>query len=111
MFGKYQEPIEIFQEIHIDIIGPLTKSNGNVYCLTCIDRLTNLVEVIPVDTISVETIARVFYNNWITRFETVCIIVTIRRTQFSSDVFKNISRIYGIKLNHTQITINNAMIN
>ncbi|UYV85023.1 hypothetical protein LAZ67_X004325 [Cordylochernes scorpioides] len=37
--GKYQEVDERFSVVHIDLIGPLPPSNGNIYCLTCIDRI------------------------------------------------------------------------
>ena len=36
-FSEYQEPDTRFSVVHIDLIGPLPPSSGQVYCLTCID--------------------------------------------------------------------------
>ncbi|UYV67906.1 hypothetical protein LAZ67_5002464 [Cordylochernes scorpioides] len=67
-FGKYQEVDERFSVIHIDLIGPLPPSNGNIYCLTCIDRYISWMEVVPLPDMKSETVARAFYENWIVRF-------------------------------------------
>ncbi|UYV68177.1 K02A2.6-like, partial [Cordylochernes scorpioides] len=66
--GKYQEVDKRFSVVHIDLIGPLPPSNGNIYCLTCIDRYTSWMEVVPLPDMKSETVARAFYENWIVRF-------------------------------------------
>ncbi|XP_049857947.1 uncharacterized protein LOC126344010 [Schistocerca gregaria] len=37
-------------------------------CLTCIDHFTSWMEVIPLDDISAEKVARALYQHWIARF-------------------------------------------
>lgn len=100
-FGEFQLPSERFSDVHIDLIGPLPPSNGNIYCLTCIDRYSNWMEVIPLQNMLADTVARAFYSNWISRFGTPCRLVTDRGSQFGSEVFQTLSRICGIKLQHT----------
>ncbi|GFU37881.1 retrovirus-related Pol polyprotein from transposon opus [Nephila pilipes] len=41
--GEYEVPDARFSVIHIDLISPLPPSQGMTYCLTCIDRFSNLV--------------------------------------------------------------------
>ena len=40
VFGKFTEPTERFDHVHIDIVGPLPYTNGFRYLLTCVDRFT-----------------------------------------------------------------------
>ena len=37
VFGKFNEPTERFDHIHIDIVGPLPYADGFIYLLTCVD--------------------------------------------------------------------------
>ena len=40
VFGKFEEPTERFDHIHIHIVGPLPYADGFRYLLTCVDRFT-----------------------------------------------------------------------
>ncbi|GBM55290.1 Transposon Ty3-G Gag-Pol polyprotein [Araneus ventricosus] len=99
--GEFEVPSGRFCVVHIDLIGPLPPSRGNIYCLTCIDRFSNWMEAIPLDNISADTVARAFYSNWIARFGTPHKLITDRRTQFRSETLQTLSKICGIKLQHT----------
>ncbi|UYV81082.1 hypothetical protein LAZ67_19002721, partial [Cordylochernes scorpioides] len=99
--GKYQEVDERFSVVHIDLIGPLPPSNGNIYCLTCIDRYTSWMEVVPLPDMKSETVARAFYENWIVRFGAPHTVISDRGKQFTSQLFKDLTTLCGIKLRHS----------
>ncbi|UYV64301.1 hypothetical protein LAZ67_3000207 [Cordylochernes scorpioides] len=99
--GTFREPDERFSVIHIDLIGPLPPSNGKYYCLTCIDRYTSWMEVIPLENITSESVALAFYNNWVSRLRTPYTIVSDQGRQFTSQLFKDLAAICGTKLLHT----------
>ncbi|UYV63627.1 hypothetical protein LAZ67_2005063, partial [Cordylochernes scorpioides] len=99
--GKYQEVDERFSVVHIDLIGALPPSNGNIYCLTCIDRYTSWMEVVPLPDIKSETVARAFYENWIVRFGAPHTVISDRGKQFTSQLFKDLTTLCGIKLRHS----------
>ena len=42
VFGKFAEPTERFDQVHIDIVRPLPYSDGFRYLLTCVDQLHTL---------------------------------------------------------------------
>lgn len=45
------------------LIGLFPPSDGNMYCLTMIERFTNWVEVVPLSKMTAETIAKGFHNS------------------------------------------------
>ncbi|GFW25482.1 transposon Tf2-9 polyprotein [Trichonephila clavipes] len=99
--GTFQEVDGRFSVIHVEIIGPFPASEGKINCLTCIDRFTCWIEVIPLSNITTETVAREFYNHWISRFGMPYRVITDQGIQFRSELFKNIGVICGFKLSTT----------
>ncbi|UYV73826.1 K02A2.6-like, partial [Cordylochernes scorpioides] len=99
--GKYQEVDERFSVVHIDLFGPLPPSNGNIYCLTCIDMYTSWMEVVPLPDMKSETVARAFYENWIVRFGAPHTVISDQGKQFTSQLFRDLTTLCGIKLHHS----------
>lgn len=99
--GIYKEPDERFTTVNIDIVGPLPPSDGFLYCLTMIDRFTNWMEVVPMYDCTAETVAKNFYNQWVTRFGTPALIISDQGRQFESLLFKKLAEICGVKLQRT----------
>ncbi|GBM23552.1 hypothetical protein AVEN_196633-1 [Araneus ventricosus] len=59
------------------------------------------MESIPLDNISADTVARAFYSNWVKRFGKLRKLITDRGTQFRNKTLQTLSKICGIKLQHT----------
>ena len=101
VFGKFDEPTERFDHIHIDIVGPLPYADGFRYLLNCVDRFTRWPEAIPLVDIRAETIADAFFSGWIARFGTPATIITDRGAQFESKVWDDLCNQFGIVRNRT----------
>lgn len=98
---KFLKPDERFAYVHIDVVGPLPPSKGNVYILTCIDRFTRWIEAFPMPDQTAETVAQHFFAGWIARFGTPTILTTDQGRNFESSLFRSVSKILGIDVRHT----------
>ncbi|GBM65140.1 hypothetical protein AVEN_185782-1 [Araneus ventricosus] len=96
--STYKEVDDRFSVIYIDIIGSFPTSEGKTYCLTCIDRFTCWIEVISLANLMAETVAREFWDHWISRFGMPYRVITDQGSQFRSELFKNIGVICGFKV-------------
>ena len=83
--------------MHIDIVGPLPPSNGQMYLLTCVDRFTRWPVAIPIPDITAETIARAFITHWIAQFGVPSSVTTDRGRQFESSLYRALTNLLGCK--------------
>ena len=93
--GTFSQPDARFEQIHLDIVGPLPPCDNNIYVLTIIDRFTRWPEAIPVPDVTAETVCRSIFTNWISRFGCPSIITTDQGPQLRSALFAEFSRILG----------------
>ena len=63
--ATFNTPDVRFDPVHIDLVGPLTTSQGYTYLLTCVDRFTRWPEAIPISDNTADTVAQAFVNGWI----------------------------------------------
>ena len=101
VFGKFTEPTERFDHVHIDIVRPLPYANGFRYLLTCVDRFTRWPEAIPIVDIRAETVADAFFSGWIARYGTPANITTDRGAQFESKLWDDLCNQFGIIRNRS----------
>ena len=61
-----------FEEVHVDLIGPwkvmVAEQEIEVLALTCIEPVTNLVELIRINNKTAEHVAQQFENCWLSRY-------------------------------------------
>lgn len=102
---KNKKPMEItststeaFQKIALDIVGPLPLTeNGNKYILTLQDDLTKYSQAYPLLKHDAETIADCFVRNFICKFGTPEIVLTDQGADFTSNLIKEISKLFKFK--------------
>ena len=109
VFGKFDEPTERFDHIHIDIVGPISYADGLRYLLTCVDRFTRWPEAIPLVDIRAETVADAFFSGWIALFGTPATITTDRGAQFESKLWDGLCNQFGIVRAAQRATTPNRM--
>lgn len=86
----------------MDLVGPLKPSQGYHYLCTFIDRATRWIEAIPLRIVTAESVAKAFYNQWVSRYGTPLRITTDRGPQFTSDLFLELAKFIGAQ--HIQTT-------
>ena len=63
--SPFPVPDACFDNVHIDIVGPLPVSNNYSYLLTCIDRFTHWPAAIPISDMTASTVAQALVSGWV----------------------------------------------
>ena len=73
----------------LDLLGPFPKSRSrNKYVLSIVDQFTRWVELFPINNMEAITIAKVFVNEFVSRYGLSRQILTDQGRQFESVLFK-----------------------
>ena len=94
--SKITVPTKRFTHIHIDLVGPLPRSEDYSYLLTTIDRTTRLPEAIPINKKSTSECAKTLIRHWISRFGVPLDMTSDRGPQFTSVLWNDIADKLGI---------------
>jgi transposase InsO family protein len=95
-------PIIRFSHVHIDLVGPLPRSNeGFAYLFTAVDRSTRWAEAWPLRATTAADCAEAFVSGWVSRFGVPASLTSDRGVQFSSAVWAALMKQLGVKHNMT----------
>ena len=103
-------PIYTGERVAMDIIGPLPKTvRGNRYILTVVDHFTKHVEPYALADQGATTLARVFLNEFVSRYGVPYVLHTDQGANFESNLFKELCQMLNIKKTRTIRSTRNAM--
>ena len=81
----------------LDLLGPFPKSRSrNKYVLSIVDQFTRWVELFPINNMEAITIAKMFVNEFVSRYGLSRQILTDQGRQFESVLFKEICALMDI---------------
>ncbi|PNF18384.1 hypothetical protein B7P43_G12483 [Cryptotermes secundus] len=87
-----------WEKVYLDVVGPLpTTETGMKYILTCQDNLSKYFIVIPMQNQTADEVTDVFVKNIILSYGIPTEIVTDQGSNFMSDVFKRICKLFQIE--------------
>ena len=88
---------ESFERVGIDVIGPLPCTpRGNRYILTVGDHFTKHVEALALNDLEATTVARVFINEFVSRYGVSYVIHTDQGSNFEYNFFKELCKFFNI---------------
>ena len=100
-FKPYALPTARFQEITMDIVGPLPPPNGYKYLLTAIDRFTRFLNAVPMRDCTAQSVVEAFLYGYVACFGVPKVITTDRGAQFDSFLFAGLLQFFGCQRHRT----------
>ena len=98
---KFSVPERRFDHIHVDLVGPLSPSNGSNHLLTIVDRFSRWPEAVPLKDTTSMGCAQALVSHWISRFGIPMDISSDRGPQFTSQLWSAIAQLLGTRLHHS----------
>jgi hypothetical protein len=89
-------PHRRFSHLHVDLVGPLPRSEGFSYLFTVIDRTTRWPEAIPLAAVTAADCAAALLRGWIQRFGVPSTITSDRGPQFTSSLWAAMCKLLAI---------------
>ena len=85
------------ERVYLDLLGPFPeRRNKNKYVLPIVDQFTRWVELFPIRNVEAVTVAKVFVNEFVSRYRLSRQILTDHGAQFESLLFKEICELLDI---------------
>ena len=98
--GDFQVPNRRFQHLNIDIVT-LPESNGYTHLLTAVDRFSRWPIAVPIPDMTAESVIDAFTHGWVQHYGVPATLTTDRGTQFTSSLFAQFTKTWGIKCQTT----------
>ena len=102
--GQFNIPSGRFENLHVDLAGPLHSSNGCRYLLTVVERFSRWFTATLIKEITAEATIEAFVNGWIQYFGCPLSVVTNQGGQFTGYLWKNLMSVLGITGKHATTT-------
>lgn len=97
-------PYRPFDKVYMDIVGSLPVSvNGNKYILTFQDDLTRFFDCYAMPDAEANTVARIFYDESISKYKIPKVLITDNGTNFLSKICSKVCKFLGITVLHTTV--------
>ena len=94
--SEFEVPNKRFDHINMDLVT-LPESNGFKYLLTMVDRFTRWPVAVPLVDCTTQSVVDGFSFGWVQHFGVPHTITTDRGLQFTSDIFQQLAKIWGIR--------------
>ena len=94
--SEFEVPSQRFTHLNMDLVT-LNTSNGFSHLLTIVDRFTRWPVAIPIANITTETVADAFAHGWVATYGVPVAITTDRGSQFTSAIWTQLMKKWGIK--------------
>ena len=102
-YGKFEVPDQRFTHCHVDIVGPLPKSEGYKYLLTIIDRTTRHLSALPLVEPSAKECSQAFLLHYVAQYGLPSACTSDQGSNFVSSLFTEMQRNLGIDIKHTPV--------
>ena len=94
--GEFTVPNRRFLHLNVDLVK-MPESNGFRHLLTAVDRFSRWPIAIPIVDMTAETVLDAFTYGWVQHFGIPATITTDNGTQFTSALFSQLTKVWGIK--------------
>ena len=94
----FKVPDDRFEEVHVDVVGPLPQSEGMSYLFSMIDRKSRWYECIPMSVATSKSCAEAFVRGWLQRFGCPKRIICDNANTFTANLWSDLTRILGIQV-------------
>ena len=98
---QFELPDQHFQHIHVDIVGPLPKSEGQAYLFTIVNHFTHWPKAVPMSDSTAVSCTQALLHNWIMRFGIPDMVMLDRGAQFTGQLWHQLAQHFGFQCNHT----------
>ena len=85
-----------FERVHIDLVGPMARSDNHIYILVIVDAFTRWTEAIPLTNKKAETIAKTILQTWVCRYGWMNYLHSDNGTEFENKILHDICDWVGI---------------